>query len=326
MLELADTLIRGAAIAAQLLIAVRFAGDRFRDAAIAALAVGLALYLYLSSPWLPEPQGALRWAILPIVTLNPLLLWLACVALFDDEFRLDWRAAALTPPLFAHFADPALEPIRFAAILGMSAHIVWVAVATAPGDLVAARRRFRRWFFAAVALTAVAITGVETFLSDDSRPLWLAPVQAGALGLLAAAFLHWATRAADHLAPQPTRAAPTANSAEDRLLAALQAAMEEGVWRTEGLTVGQLANRLGAPEHQLRRVINQRLGHRNFAAFINARRIAAARAALEDPAQADRQILTIAHESGFASLGPFNRAFRAETGMSPSAYRAAHRS
>ena len=32
-------------------------------------------------------------------------------------------------------------------------------------------------------------------------------------------------------------------------------------------------------------------------------------------------ILTIALDSGFQSLGPFNRAFKAETGMTPSAYR-----
>jgi AraC-like DNA-binding protein len=49
----------------------------------------------------------------------------------------------------------------------------------------------------------------------------------------------------------------------------------------------------------------------------------AACAVLADPARADVPVLTIAHESGFASLGPFNRAFRDITGQSPSEYRAA---
>jgi AraC-like DNA-binding protein len=32
-------------------------------------------------------------------------------------------------------------------------------------------------------------------------------------------------------------------------------------------------------------------------------------------------VLTIALDAGFSSLGPFNRAFKAETGMTPSEFR-----
>jgi AraC-like DNA-binding protein len=32
-------------------------------------------------------------------------------------------------------------------------------------------------------------------------------------------------------------------------------------------------------------------------------------------------VLTIALDAGFSSLGPFNRAFKAETGVTPSEYR-----
>jgi AraC-like DNA-binding protein len=35
-------------------------------------------------------------------------------------------------------------------------------------------------------------------------------------------------------------------------------------------------------------------------------------------------ILTIALDAGFNSLGPFNRAFKAETGMTPSEFRRLH--
>ena len=44
-------------------------------------------------------------------------------------------------------------------------------------------------------------------------------------------------------------------------------------------------------------------------------------AALRDPLQAEVPILTIALDAGFQSLGPFNRAFKAETGLTPSDYR-----
>jgi AraC-like DNA-binding protein len=68
-------------------------------------------------------------------------------------------------------------------------------------------------------------------------------------------------------------------------------------------------------------VINGGLGHRNFNAFLNGYRIAEAKAALADPAQADVPVLTIAMDAGFNSLGPFNRAFKSETGLTPSEYR-----
>ena len=75
------------------------------------------------------------------------------------------------------------------------------------------------------------------------------------------------------------------------------------------------------PEYRLRRLINQRLGHRNFPSFVNSYRLAEVTAALADPAQADVPILTIALDAGFQSIGPFNRAFKAQTGMTPTAWR-----
>ena len=54
---------------------------------------------------------------------------------------------------------------------------------------------------------------------------------------------------------------------------------------------------------------------------MNGYRLAEAEAALSDPAQAAVSILTIALDAGFGSIGPFNRAFKAETGVTPSEYR-----
>ncbi len=97
--------------------------------------------------------------------------------------------------------------------------------------------------------------------------------------------------------------------------------MGAGAWRTEGLTIGALSGQLSVPEHRLRGVINRELGFRNFSTYVNEYRIAAAKAALRDPSRQGVTVLEIAYETGFASLGPFNRAFRAETGQNPTAYR-----
>lgn len=96
---------------------------------------------------------------------------------------------------------------------------------------------------------------------------------------------------------------------------------KDQVWKEEGLTIASLALRANIPETQLRRLINDCLGYRNFPSYVNAHRIAAAKARLSDPGEARVSISTIAYDIGFASLGPFNRAFKEEAGVSPSEWR-----
>ena len=95
----------------------------------------------------------------------------------------------------------------------------------------------------------------------------------------------------------------------------------ERAYRQEGLTIGLLAARLGMPEYRLRTLINDGLGHRNFNAFLNRYRLDEAKAALADLDQAEVPVLTIALDAGFQSLAPFNRAFKADTGLTPTEFR-----
>ncbi len=122
----------------------------------------------------------------------------------------------------------------------------------------------------------------------------------------------------------PAEPADPADAADVRLEQALLGAMrDERAYREEALSVSSLARRLAVPEYRLRRVILQRLGHRNFNAFVNGYRLAQAQAALADPARRSTPVLTIALDTGFQSIGPFNRAFKAATGLTPTEYRAA---
>ncbi len=95
----------------------------------------------------------------------------------------------------------------------------------------------------------------------------------------------------------------------------------ERTYRQEGLTIGVLAVRLGMPEYRLRTLINDGLGHRNFNAFLNRYRLDEVKAALGDASQAEVPVLTIALDAGFQSLAPFNRAFKADTGLTPTEFR-----
>jgi AraC-like DNA-binding protein len=109
---------------------------------------------------------------------------------------------------------------------------------------------------------------------------------------------------------------------EQALLRRLEHLMAvERAYRREGLTIGSLSAELGVPEYRLRQLINEGLGHRNFNAFLNRYRIEEAKAALVDPGQVEVPVLTIAMDTGFQSIGPFNRAFKAATNLTPTEFR-----
>ena len=102
-----------------------------------------------------------------------------------------------------------------------------------------------------------------------------------------------------------------------------QLVLAEQAWLDPDLKVADLARRLQEPDYRISRAITAGLGEANFNRFINRFRLDQAKAALADPTQDDQAILTIALDSGFASIGPFNRAFKAETGQTPRQYRTA---
>jgi AraC-like DNA-binding protein len=119
-----------------------------------------------------------------------------------------------------------------------------------------------------------------------------------------------------------TRAGDNRGSVAPLVLRRLDQLMTvERIYRREGLTIAVLAAKLDLPEYRLRQAINEGLGYRNFNAFLNRYRIDEAKAALADLSQREVPVLTIAIDAGFQSIGPFNRAFKANTGMTPTEFR-----
>ena len=120
---------------------------------------------------------------------------------------------------------------------------------------------------------------------------------------------------------RPERVADTAD--EDRLIArAIERFMrDEQAYLTPDLKVASLAKRLREPEYKISRVITQSLCAPNFNQYVNAMRIEHAKTLLAGETGQKRSILAVALDSGFASIGPFNRAFKAREGMTPREYR-----
>ncbi len=277
--------------------------------------------------------GSIAWSL---AVGGTAYFWAFGVSLFEDR-RLDLSLFAPAAVMSMIGAIGALAPygpaggvwiVHNLLEVVLVAHVALVIWRGWRGDLVEARRSLRGPFMLVVAVYTVMLSGFEVAELLGFRPPWGGPLQAASLALLslvgAATFL----QARPVLFESPARNlsdAPDLDAvpAQDRpTLAKLEALMTgDEVWRREGLTVGQLAAKVGTTEHRLRRLINGALGFRNFADFLNARRIEAARAMLADPANARTPVSAIAFDLGYASLGPFNRAFKDATGLTPTAWR-----
>jgi AraC-like DNA-binding protein len=286
------------------------------------------------------PLPAWLWPLQLIAVGTAALLWIWTGAVFVDDYRPSWRDAvawALLPAIDAYGLyvwRPWIGTVEKALALLFILLAAWRIVAGLRGDLVERRRRLRPLLAALAVLYAGGILLVNMLGGTGPMGASGRIVDAALLAALAVAFALFAMqadrtlfapRAAEASGPDPDAAvqpSAAARDQEDALLARLRQLMEEEkVYRQEGFGVSALVAALDVPEYRLRRLINQRLGHRNFSSFVNGYRLAEATAALADPAQADVPILTIALDAGFQSIGPFNRAFKAHTGMTPTAYR-----
>jgi AraC-like DNA-binding protein len=199
-------------------------------------------------------------------------------------------------------------------------------VASWSSDLVERRRRVRVFIVSAAALYGGLNAVLQIAMSGSGNADIANTVNLAALAGVVAAICYAMTRvdgaelfpAALEVQADSSGAAVVESSAADRKLidALMRLMADERIYRHDNLSIGTLATKLSIPEYRLRRLINQRLGYRNFNVFLNEHRIAEA-----DPSQAEVPVITIAMDAGFQSLGPFNRAFKATTGVTPTEYR-----
>jgi AraC-like DNA-binding protein len=336
--ESLELILRGVAVGALIATAVGlWRGGKGHAARLAGVLFSLSVIAYTlqSSAFARAAVGPFE----PVVHFMALggsgLFWLFIMALFDDRevspLTLAPFAGLTLLGLFGWLGPRGLQPgvwiIHNLIEVGFAAHALLVIVRSWRGDLVEARRRLRGPFLAAVTLFVVVLAGFDIGESFGIEADWYELLGATALAwfCVAGAIVFLQAQPALFGAAAPAAPPePSLDAGEQHTLARLDEVMGKGeAWKREGLTIGSLAEDVGVPEHRLRRLINDRLGHRNFVAFVNAYRIGAAQQRLADPATARTPISAIAFELGFASLGPFNRAFKEATGQTPSEWRKA---
>lgn len=87
------------------------------------------------------------------------------------------------------------------------------------------------------------------------------------------------------------------------------------------LKIIDVANQLNVPEYRVSRAIRHNTHSPNFNHYVNTYRLSHAKRLLLSEESKTWSILVISMECGFASLAPFNRAFKAQEGCTPNQYR-----
>jgi len=340
-----DFALRAATVALLLVLAASLYRD-YRNVVAGRLAVAFALgsAAHAAISGIGPISAVSFWhaPLLALSTGNVVVFWLFCRALFDDAFSLRWWHALiwLAVAAFSFVNCLWIAPAGFARVsivainlvaLGFIALAVGQTIASWSADLVEGRRRLRIFIVTAAAIYGGINAILEILVSGGDAATIAnvanAAILAGIVAAISSAMMRvdgadlFPAAAVAPVAPAPA-AARDCDAADQRLVAALMHMMaDERIYRHDNVTIGSLATRLKIPEYKLRRLINQRLGYRNFNVFLNNHRIEEAKAALADPTQAEVPVITIAMDAGFQSLGPFNRAFKATTGVTPTEYR-----
>lgn len=295
----------------------------------------------------PVRLGPIAYPLTALCVAKSAFFWLFAKALFRDGFRVRGQDVAATIIVVAlglwHELDFGRSvragtgsPFEIVGSLAYEALVLAFVLAAVreawrglASDLVEKRRRFRIAVVATVAAYLAIVVAVQ--LSNFAMGARTSPLLvlgnlalmllAGTAATLSLLQLRKGTWIEASWGGEPTALAQM-NETERVLLSALTRRMaEEALYRREGLSIGGLARILGTQEYLLRRVINGQLGYRNFNDFLHSYRIREACTRLRSQEEARKPVLSIALDLGYNSIGPFNRAFKARIGMTPSEFR-----
>lgn len=281
---------------------------------------------------------------LPLSSVSSVAAWLFCLTLFDDHFRLTTLhklvfaiklAAGLSTYAAIGMEKPEFLPfISFVGRMIILALVVHLVVAVRRGrtdDLVEERLRFRNIFTVSIIFVSLLALIVGSPALQNVDLAFLEPVRGISFGAIAVLLL-WRLSApgGEQLFFVRSEASVTAHDHHDHCelsatdqhdLGVIKAWVEQDDIHEAGLTIAKLSTMLKIPEHRVRHLINQHMGYRNFADFLNHHRIETAKTRLAEINDRNTPVLTVAMELGYGSLGPFNRAFKERTGLTPTEFR-----
>jgi len=322
--------------------------------------LSVSLYLFVYTPNLYTALGMPMLFIATLCMAGPVIIWLFCLSMFDDAFEITkahYGAAIvfvgaeillqvivlnttgtllLTTPATAYIVTNTAGPLAvFVGLLvqgmklGIAGHLCYAAWAGRYDDLVEERRKFRSVFVMFIGVTFAWTVALESYMLGhggvQTATLFLLTQSASVLFIEGYILWHTTNLRGEWLfgAQETGQTKPLRRSIlEDRYdLDILHQMVSQDALLEQGLTITRLAEAAHMPEHRLRRLINQHLGYRNFADYVNYHRIEAAKQRLSSLENRHVPVLTVAMDLGYGSLGPFNRSFKERSGMTPTEYR-----
>jgi AraC-like DNA-binding protein len=312
---------RFAAATVLALLASALARDHTRDrSAWASVAFIVCAVGHLISPLLIR-GGAPAVLIHPILFLAiaaPFAFWLLAQVHFGDDFRLgplhivillalvgagyfSWLVTAegvLTAGPFAPAYHRFWSLLPRILSLAIVMHALLRVYVGSGADLLLPRLRARyRLLVVAGTYIVVELLGEALISGTAAEPL------ADQVHSMAVLIVVWAAsflslRAAPEIL-RPARAALDEPALDPALAERLRKLIEvDEVFKEEGLSIVSLSERLGAQEYKLRQLINAQLGFKNFNAFLNRFRVAAAEKVLADPGKAHLGVAEVAYQVG----------------------------
>lgn len=270
--------------------------------------------------------------------------WLTSRALFRHHPAINWPEITIVAGIFLPTVfDQVAIATNFAAIVGDATLADWMtrldnmqvlfsstALVLAFGEglngwsgISEAERRVRYVFLSSFGAGVVICVllfdhGRLTLVSADLTVLIQGLCAAAIMASMSIAIVF---RRTHPLPDGSARKVPPANEDEQALALQIETLVAGGAYLDADLKVSTLARRLHEKDYKVSRAIVAGLGQPNFNRFINHYRVNHAKNLLSDPSVQKRGILEIAMDSGFASLGPFNRAFKDATGLTPREFR-----
>lgn len=345
-METLDDIVRYGAVGLLVWLAVLALRD-FRDRVAGRLgalsAASCAAYL-VSTKVKAQLFGAeIDLILLPLHVGSIGFAWLFCLSQFDDRFEVKgWHAAVIVIKIlsgagsyltFKYGWDGLFVPFVTLTIITVTAivlHLVYEVWQGRNEDLVEDRRKFRTTFVGAVVVISIGVMIAELFLVGRGIKEELLLTQSIAF-LCIAVYPLWrlsspggedlffrAPNPVGHVQPVDHCALTPADQHDLDVIKGLAGTPQ---MLEVGLTISKLSDDLRIPEHRIRHLINQHLGYRNFSDFLNHHRIERAKEQLSDQSKRNTPVLTLAMELGYGSLGPFNRAFKERTGLTPTEFR-----
>lgn len=327
-----------------LLFAALLLRDHWRDrSAAASVFFILSAACHLAQPLFATwPAPVMHAAVLGGL-LVPAAFWVLARVHFDDDCCLRaWHWAAIAAfEAVGYFAwlighEPGVAALPLVAgqaalwtlvpqllSLVIIAHALYHVYAGSRADLVVSRLRLRYWILGLTGSYVLVERTARALAEGTASQAMVESLYAVSVFVLVFGVLVASTLVQPGLL-KPSRPPLPEPVADPRLAEQLRRLVEvEQVFREEGLTIAALATRLGAHEYKVRQLVNTQLGFKNFNAFLHHYRLAEAQRVLADSGQRHLTVAEVAFEVGYASLGPFNRAFKEATGLTPTEFRAA---